>query len=59
MGTKACGMGEWENIRGVVMKLLQKNDSLLILNWKICCDVFIRRFMLRQIFALKIIKGLS
>lgn len=52
-------MGEWESIRGVVMKLLQKNDSLLILNWKICCDMFIRRFMLRQIFALKIIKGLS
>lgn len=52
-------MGEWENISGVVMKLLQKNDSLFILNWKICCDMFIRRFMLRQIFALKIIKGLS
>ena len=50
-------MGGWENIRGVVMKLSQKNDSLL--NWKICCDMSIRKFMLRHIFALKIIKGLS
>lgn len=42
-------MGVWENMRGVVARLPQKNDPFFILNWKICHGMFIRKFMLRHI----------
>lgn len=45
--------------RGGVTKLPPKNDPFFIVNWKICHDLFTRKFMLRHIFALKIIKECS
>ena len=49
-------MGVWEILRVVLLNYLRINTLLFILNWKICYDLFIRKFMLRRIFALKIIK---
>lgn len=52
-------MGIWKNMAGGVTKLHMKNNCFFILNWKMCYHLFVRKFMLRLIFALKIIKEFS
>lgn len=46
-----------ENHKIMSLNDLQINDHFFILNWKIGYDLFIRKFMLRHIFALKIIRS--
>lgn len=50
-------MCAWKIIRVMSLNHLQINDLFFNLNWKIYYDLFIRKFMLRHIFALKIIKS--
>lgn len=47
----------WKIIRVMSLNYLQINDLFFNLNWKICYDLFIKKFTLRHIFALKIIKS--
>lgn len=56
-GEQGVCMGIWEILRVALLNYLQINNLLFILNWKIYYDLFIRKFMLRHIFALKIIKS--